>query len=207
MGRAIAHLVLVVEYKAQTKHVFPLAETVAVAKLLVQGHSKADIRRKVLEEDLFELRSPASRAGALQIIFRRLEKVPQKYIELLANGNSDTKRSALLFLVLREHRLLRELIAEVLIEKLRGLTPVITAADLKAFFDTRREQESALLEWSDSTFQKATSNTLLVLIRAGLLQPLQPKGSYAIRAVPTPAALRHQLVVDGYEQYLTLMLN
>ena len=195
------------EYKAQTKHVFPLAETVSVAQLLMQGHSKADIRQKVLEEDLFELRSPASRAGALQIIFRRLEKVPQEYIELLANGNSDTKRSALLFLVLREHRLLRELIAEVLLEKLRGLTPVITAADLKAFFDTRREQESALLEWSDSTFQKATSNTLLVLTRAGLLQPLQTKGSYEIRAVPTPAALRQQLVVDGYEQYLTLMLN
>ena len=207
MGRAIAHLVSAVEYKAQTKHVFPLAETVLVAKLLLQGHTRAEIRQKVLEEDLFELRSPASRAGALQIIFRRLDKVPREYVELLANGNSDTRRATLLFLILREHRLLKELIAEVLIEKLRAFTPVLTAMDLKTFFYAKRDQESALFEWSDSTFQKAASNTLLVLVKASLLQPLQPKGKYEIRAVPTPAALRQQLMADGYEQYLTLMLN
>jgi hypothetical protein len=200
----------IMEYKAQTNHVFPLTETVAVARLLVQGSSKADIRRQVLEEDLFELRSRSSREGALQAVLRRLDQLPYEYLELLAQGNSDTKRLTLLFLVLREHRLLRELIAEVLVEKLKGLDPTLTATDLKAFFDTKREQEAILAQWSDSTFQKATSNTVLVLVRSGLLQPLQAedtKGSYEIRAVPSPAALRQQLISDGYGKYLTLMLN
>ncbi|MEL7357899.1 MAG: DUF1819 family protein [Cyanobacteria bacterium J06560_6] len=210
MTQAAIALDFTVDYKAQTKHVFPLAETVAVAKLLVEGDSRADIRRKVLEEDLFELRSQSSREGALRTILRRLDNLPQAYLELLANGNSDTRRFTLLFLVLREHRLLRELIAEVVVEKLKGLNLLVTSTDLKTFFDAKREQEITLAQWSDSTFQKAASNALLVLVRAGLLQP-QPaggkRGNYEIRAVPLPAALRQQLVLDGYEPYLALMLH
>ncbi|MEL6351577.1 MAG: BrxA family protein [Cyanobacteria bacterium J06627_28] len=204
---------IVLDYKAQTKHIFPLAETVAVAKLLVQGVDRADVRRQVLEEDLFELRSPASRAGALQMIWRRLDKFPLEYSELLANGNSDTKRFTLLFIILCEHRLLREFIAEVLVEKLRGLSLTVTTTDLRAFFETKREQEATLAEWSEATFKKAASNTLLLLVRSGLLQPLigdskeDKRGCYEIRAVPPPAALRQQLVLDGYEKYLALMLD
>lgn len=198
------------EYKAQTKHVFPLTEIVEVAKLLVEGKSHEYIRQQVLEEDIFELRSHTSREGALRVIFRRLEQIPYQYIELLATGNSDTKRFTLLFLVLREHRLLRELVAEVLIEKLKALNSTVTATDLRAFFETKREQEVMLAQWSDSTFQKAMSNTVLVLVRAGLLYPLKGKGkrgSYEIRAVPSPVALRQQMVIDGYEPYLMLMLD
>lgn len=203
----------VLDYKAQTKHIFPLAETVAVAKLLVQGMNQSDVRQRVLEEDLFELRSPASRAGALQMIWRRLDKFPLEYSELLANGNSDTKRFTLLFIILCEHRLLREFIAEVLVEKLKGLNLTVTATDLRAFFETKREQEVTLARWSEATFKKAVSNTLLLLVRSGLLQPLSKKGNehkrgcYEIRVIPPPAALRQQLMLDGYEQYLALMLD
>lgn len=206
----VTQIAIASTYKAQTKHAFPLVEAIAVAKLLVQGDSKADVRRKVLEEDLFELRSLSSREGALQIVMRLLDEMPHRYVELLAQGDSDTKRFTLLFLVLREHRLLRELVAEVLIEKRKGLISTVTATDLKAFFDNKRSQETLLAQWSDTTFQKATSNAVLVLVRSGLLQPIQTdskKGSYEIRAVPTPMALRQQLISDGYEPYLALMLN
>lgn len=210
MPQSVIALDLKLEYKAQTNHVFPLLETVAVAKLLLDGCSQADIRQKVLKEDIFELRSQASREGALRVILRRLESLPPHYVELLATGDSDTKRYTLLFVVLREHRLLRELAAEVLIEKLEGLNSIVTATDLRAFFETKREQEVTLSQWSDSTFQKATSNTVLVLVRVGLLYPLKGKGKagcYEIRSVPLPVALRQQLTLDGYTQYLKLMLN
>lgn len=195
------------KYSAQTQHVFPLSEIVKVANLMLQGYDHGQIRHEVLEQDLFELRSHSSRKGALRKTLDRLEKLEPEYIQLLANGNSDIKRLTLLFIVLKEHRLLQELITGVLIDKLNSLQRVVDAADLRVFFAEKRDQEPVLSEWSESTFQKAASNAVLALVRAGLLQPVKPKGNYEIRALPVPQELKQQLISDGYDRYLTLLLN
>ncbi|MBE9003077.1 DUF1819 family protein [Nostoc sp. LEGE 12447] len=194
-------------YAARTNHAFVLTETLRVAELMYQGATQEDIRQRVLVEDLFQLRSQVSRERALQTILKRLQQVPEEYIQLIATGNPDTRRFTILFLILREHRLLRELIAEVLLDKIKGFDYVVTTADLRTFFEGKRDQNSTVAAWSDSTYKKAASNTLLVLVNAGLLQPTSPRGNYQIRSVPVPSALRQQLLADGLANYLTLMLD
>ncbi|WGV28811.1 DUF1819 family protein [Halotia branconii CENA392] len=169
---------------------FVLTETVKVAELMHWGLTQKDIRQRVLVEDLFQLRSQVSRERALQTILKRLHQVPEAYIKLIATGNPDTRRLTILFLILREHRLLRELIAEVLLDKLKGFDYMVTLADLRTFFEGKRDQNSTVAAWSDSTYKKAASNTLLVLVNAGLLQPTSPRGNYQIRAVPVSSPLR-----------------
>ncbi|ODG99409.1 hypothetical protein A4S05_37900 [Nostoc sp. KVJ20] len=194
-------------YAARTNHAFVLTETLRVAELMYQGATQEDIRQRVLVEDLFQLRSQVSRERALQTVLKRLEQVAEEYIQLIATGNPDTRRFTILFLILREHRLLRELIAEVLLDKIKGFDYVVTTADLRTFFEGKRDQNSTVAAWSDSTYKKAASNTLLVLVNAGLLQPTSPRGNYQIRSVPVPSALRQQLLADGLAHYLTLMLD
>lgn len=194
-------------YAARTNNAFVLTETVTVAELMHQGATHEDIRQRVLVEDLFQIRSQVSRESALQTIFKRLHQVPEAYIKLIATGNPDIRRLTILFLILREHRLLRELIAEVLLNKLKGFDYVVTLADLRTFFEGKRDQNSTVAAWSDSTYKKAASNTLLILVNAGLLQPTSPRGNYQIRAVPVPSPLRQQLFTDGLGYYLTLMLD
>lgn len=194
-------------YAARTNHAFVLTETLRVAELIYQGATHEDIRQRVLVEDLFQLRSQVSRERALQTVLKRLEQVAEEYIQLIATGNPDTRRFTILFLILREHRLLRELIAEVLLDKIKGFDYVVTTADLRTFFEGKRDQNSTVAAWSDSTYKKAASNTLLVLVNAGLLQPTSPRGNYQIRSVPVPSALRQQLLADGLDYYLTLMLD
>lgn len=194
-------------YAARTNHAFVLTETLRVAELMYQGATQKDIRQRVLVEDLFQLRSQVSRERALQTVLKRLQQVAEEYIQLIATGNPDTRRFTILFLILREHRLLRELIAEVLLDKIKGFDYVVTTADLRTFFEGKRDQNSTVAAWSDSTYKKAASNTLLVLVNAGLLQPTSPRGNYQIRSVPVPSALRQQLLADGLAHYLTLMLD
>ncbi|MBG1271421.1 DUF1819 family protein [Nostoc sp. WHI] len=194
-------------YAARTNHAFVLTETLRVAELMYQGATQEDIRQRVLVEDLFQLRSQVSRERALQTVLKRLQQVAEEYIQLIATGNPDTRRFTILFLILREHRLLRELIAEVLLDKIKGFDYVVTIADLRTFFEGKRDQNSTVAAWSDSTYKKAASNTLLVLVNAGLLQPTSPRGNYQIRSVPVPSALRQQLLADGLDYYLTLMLD
>lgn len=194
-------------YAAHTNNAFVLAETVAVAELMHRGVKQKDIREQVLREDLFQLRSQVSRERALQTILKRLCQVPEAYIQLIATGNYDTRRLTILFLILREHRLLRELIAEVLQEKIKGFNYIVAPSDLKSFFTVKREQSSTVAAWSESTYKKVASNTILVLVNAGLLQPIPPKGHYQIRAVPVPSVLRQQLLADYFGDYLSLMLD
>ena len=58
----------------------------------------------------------------------------------VTTGNPDTRRLTILFLILREHRLLRELIAEVLLDKIKGFDYVVTPGDLRTFFEGKRDQ-------------------------------------------------------------------
>ena len=194
-------------YIAHTNNAFVLTETIAVAELIHSGVNQEDIREQVLHNDLFQLRSPISRERALQIIFKRLRQVPEAYIELIATGNYDIRRLTILFLILREHRLLGELIVEVIQEKIKGFDYIITPSDLRSFFAVKREQSSTVAAWSESTYKKVASNSVLVLVKAGLLQPISPRGHYQIRAVPMPSVLRQQLLADGFSSYLSLMLD
>ncbi|AFY89305.1 MULTISPECIES: DUF1819 family protein [Chroococcidiopsis] len=194
-------------YAARTSHAFVLTETATVAQLIHQGVTQEQIRTQVLVEDLFGLRSQVSRARALQTILKRLGQTTEAYIQFIATGNPDIRRLTILFLILREDRLLREFIAEVLLDKIKGCDRLVTPADLRTFFETKRDSCSAVAAWSESTYKKVASNTLLVLVNAGLLQPTSPKGNYQIRAVPIPSALRQQLLADGLGYYLSLMLD
>ncbi len=111
-----------------------------IAQLICQGESEATIRQKVLVEDIFQMRSHSSRERTLQNVLKRLHNAPPIYLELLANGNLDVRRLTNLFLILRENRLLCELIDEVLLEKLQHFDVSVRAADLRSFFETKREQ-------------------------------------------------------------------
>lgn len=194
-------------YAARTNHAFVLTETTTVAQLMHLGATQEDIRQRVLEENLFGLRSQVSRARALQTILKRLGQGREVYVQLIATGSPDIRRLTILFFILREHRLLRELIAEVLLDKIKGFDYVVTPADLRTFFEQKRYGSSTVAAWSESTYKKVASNTVLVLVNAGLLQPTSIKGNYQIRAVPVPSVLRQQLLADGLSHYLTLMLD
>jgi hypothetical protein len=200
-------IVTITIYRALTKNAFSLTETVAIASLITQGVSPEDIRYQVLESNLLQLRSYSSREGALQTILRRFKDVPKDYIFLLVSDNLDIRRFTLFFLVLQENRLLRELVTAVLREKLNRLEKMVKLSELKVFFEAKREQEPAITKWSTSTYRKTVQNTIMALVKAGFLYLMPSRKDYEIRAIPIPFQLRQQLIVDGYESYLVLMLD
>lgn len=79
-------------YAAHTKYSFALVETVAIAKLQSQGLTYEAIRQQVVVDDLLQIRSQASRQGAIRTIWQGLEKLPIEYIQLIATGHLDVRR-------------------------------------------------------------------------------------------------------------------
>ena len=136
-----------------------------------------------------------------------LNNIPLPYLQFLATGNSDLRRSTLLFLTLRINRLLREVISEVLLDRLKSLDRSLDSNTIAAFFSLKCEQEQVVSQWSRSTYRKVWSNTILILVRSGLLLPSRDKKTYEIQAMPIPFQLKQQLENDRLELYLKLMLN
>lgn len=195
------------DYKAYTNFAFLLTESGLISQLILNKLSIIQIENKIVENDILQIRSQSSRKGIFRSLRELLETIPQPYIEFLAHGNSDLRRYTLLFLNLRLNRLLRDVISELLIDRLQSLNPTLDHKIFKAFFEQKREQEPILSQWSDSTYQKACSNTILILVRSGLLIPSKSKKTYEIQAMPLPFGLKQQLLIDGLESYVKLMLN
>jgi Putative inner membrane protein (DUF1819) len=193
-------------YIAHTKNAFPLVEAANVAALLSQGVSAEKIRSQVLDDDLFHLRSRVSRLGMLRSVLNCLDGLSDAYLDFL-RGDLELRKLTLLFLILRHNRLLRDFVHEFLLDKLSRMDPVLYRHEINAFFGAKREQIPTLSSWSDSTFQKAVSNSILALVKSGVLYPLEQKEKYEIRAFPVPTPLRQQLLNDGFSDYLRLLLN
>jgi Putative inner membrane protein (DUF1819) len=194
-------------YKAHTKFPFLLIESVVFAQLLKEGLSDNEIRVKIVDDNLLQIRSLKSREGVLGILKQLTRDIPMIYIEFLATGNIDLRRYTLLFLTMRINRLLRETSSEVLIDKLKSLEISLDKRNLQTFFDLKYEQEPIISQWSTSTYQKVCSNIILVLIRSGLLVCHSSKKCYEIQSMPVPTQLKKQLQIDGLELYVKLMLN
>ena len=195
------------EYITYTRCLFAFTETVKIASLLERGETLENIRDLVLLKDLLQIRSLASRKSSLRIILKRLNLLSGQYIQFIASDNIDLQRLTIFWTILREHRLLRELIREVIIEKLYRLEKVVSDRDLHDFFLAKYEQQEVIRSWSESTYQKTASHIITTLVRAGLLYPIQYRKQYEIRPAPLPRELRHQLISDGWEHYLLLMLD
>ena len=195
------------DYKAYTNFAFLLTESGLISQLICNKLSFIQIKNEIVENDILQVRSQSSRKGVFRSLRELLENIPQQYIEFLAHGNSDLRRYTLLFLSLRLNRLLRDVISELLLDRLQSLNPTLDHKIFKAFYEQKREQEPVLSRWSNSTYQKACSNTILILIRSGILIPSKNKKTYEIQAMLLPFGLKQQLLLDGLESYVKLMLN
>ena len=195
------------DYKAYTNFAFCLAEANLFCKLFLQGLSLDLIKKEVLYNDIFQMRSHVSRVGLLRAFRELLENVPHPYIEFLAYGTNESQRFTLLFLSLRVNRFLREVVSELLIEKIQSFTYLLDKKDLYSYFNRKYEQELILSQWSDSTYRKACSNSVLILVRSGLLRSVLSSKAYEIQPMPLPPKLKEQLLQDQLEIYVKLMLN
>jgi hypothetical protein len=202
----VTHPAVTTAYAALTNQGFLLQETMAVAARLLQRASAKSIRREVMEEDLFQLRSIHSRKTILNAILDRLQGAPDDLLAFLSEGGLELRKLSNLYLILVKHRLMREFIAELLGEELQGFSRVLAAADINIFFERKRYQVPELEVWTEQTFQKSRSNITGVCVDAGLLSK-GPKGSYEIHPQYVPSALRDALVRAGRSSFLPLLLD
>jgi hypothetical protein len=193
-------------YAAFTNQGFLLREVIIAAGRRTAGEGANDLLRAIRADDLFQLRAIQSRETIGAAVVNRLAGVDGSLLTLLAEGSADVQRCANFYLILLQHRLLRELIAEVLIDARKRLATSVTSADVSAFFTQKRTTEPAVAGWSEATLQKARSNMLRICVAAGVLGALK-HGAFALHPQWVPTPLRDELTNAGREAFLPLLLD
>ncbi len=160
----------------------------------------------VLTDNLLQLRAAASRKTTYRAVLTRLEGAPEDLLELLVSGSVDSRRLANFYLILLKHRLLREFMAEVVMEQRQRLLNHVSAADVRTFFSRKQDQEPEIGAWSAATLQKSQGNIVNLTSGAGLLSKVDGS-SWAIQAVFVPTQLREVMTPQGRHALLPLMLD
>ncbi|MDZ7801877.1 MAG: DUF1819 family protein [Trueperaceae bacterium] len=194
------------DYAAYTNQGFLGRETSETAHLLGDGVSEQDVRRRATDENLFQLTSESSRRSTVNAVLARLDGASGQLLDVLASSDPDTRRQATLYVILLQHRLLREFIADVIVPKARLADDVVTETDVAVFMQRVASQQPDVHAWSTSTKQKAVSNMLRVLTDAGLLER-KARDRHVIRTSWVSPELRNELDAAGRASYLTLLLD
>jgi hypothetical protein len=188
------------KYAAHTQQGFLLREVTFVASRMNEGETPEAIRREVMDDDAFQLPSRASRTTALTAVTARLNGVTPTLLGFLAEGSHDLRRLSNFYLILVHHRLLRDFVAEVLLEALSRMDATVTAGDIRAFMVYKRDQVPEIASWSEATADKARSSLVNVCVHAGLLE--KAGKNWIVRPQYVPQALREELIQAGRPHYL-----
>lgn len=200
------HPAIVKSYAAFTNQSLMLAEVTKAAELLRCGTPLVELRRLVLDDNLFQLRTEHSRKTFFRAARDRLAGVHEPLLDLLAKGDYDVRRLTCLYLLLLRHRLLREFIAEVLWRELSRLQHRLEPLEIELFFADKRQQVPEIGRWSEATVRKSHTNILRVGVESGLLAGGDGAG-HNIQPQLVPEALRSELKSACRTAFLKLLLD
>lgn len=175
-------------YEAHTNAAFLLPEVIVIAQLRLEGLSWDQVTARVVADNVLQLERVATRRTYAQALKRRFEGSPRELLELLEAGG-EVARAANLYAVLLRHRLLRELLLEVIVPKRLRFDALLRSTDVGAFMTLKLEQSETLSGWTDATLSRARQAMLRVLVEAGVLRR-NSEVEFEIMSPMLPNALR-----------------
>lgn len=155
---------------AVANHPVLLKETLICAKLLAKNKDWKTLTEQVIEENLLEARSVNTSQTYLRAIRLRLEHVPEPLLTMMAGRHQKTARLALLYVLLNKNRLLREMMEEPVRDAMLAKAKQVSREDIENFFEGKRQHDSVLKGWSDTTWRKYWQNTLKMATETGVLE-------------------------------------
>ncbi len=157
------------EYNASaTKHLFWFVETRETARLL-GNHSMDEVRRIIIDENLYRQKSRARLINEFGCIRKRLEALPDELCKMLITADIHTGKLIAFIGCMASDRLLFDLVYEVYRKKIYLGEPNITDADLNVFFKDKRDQNEKVAVFTDASIKKLKQVYCKYMFEAGLL--------------------------------------
>ncbi len=193
------------EYKTTIKLLpFLFLETRKVANLVLQGLTDDEIKKKAVDENIFQVNTETRRKEIVRIILRRVKVLDEFLMKKLAYGDVETGKLITLYAIMKTDRLFFEFMNEVFKDKLIVKEETIEDKDFNLFFDRKKEQSKKVASWDDYTFYKIKQVITRILYEAGLIS--DKKERKIIKPFLDQAIIEH-LRNKGEETILNIFLG
>lgn len=136
---------------------FLYRETKLIAELIDQGMTDEEITEKVIDENIFQVKSVDRRKRFYSEIKKRLDELDEYLLEKLLNSDTSTSKAILLYAILKRDILFYEWMREVVWDKLLTLNYDLTKYDTELFFAKKSEQSDQVRSWGKNTINRLTN--------------------------------------------------
>ena len=189
------------EYSAGlTSKLFWLQESRKTAGYILEGYSKADIRKLAWKENIYQVKAEYRAYEVLNGTYRRISALPEAVLRAFTTCDVETAKVLNLIAILMDSRLFFEFMHEVYDEKLRIGELEITDRDLNVFFADKAMQSEVVAGWTDTAVKKLKQCFCRMLYEAGILKnSAKPR---TIRQIHIDYRTEELLKRNGLEAYL-----
>lgn len=185
-----------------TSDAFLYYELKQIVKLKKQGLSDADIRKKVLEENIFQYKSKKSASRLLSSVMKRVRILDDYLINTIINEPMEVGRIVNLYTIMKTNKLFFEFMNEVIREKLQYNYEVLERKDINIFFTAKAEQSEIVAHWSEVTNRKLKQVILKILTEVGMLENIK---TCKLSRLIIPPELKEHLIGLGDKMYIQAM--
>jgi hypothetical protein len=181
---------------------FLLFELKQVVKLKQFGLSNQEIRKKVIEENIFQFANKGRINRALPSIMKRADVIDDTLAQLMTEGSLEMTKVINLYSIMKTDLLFFEFMSELISEKLQNNDFTIEKKDLNVFFASKSEQSEKIASWSDINAEKLKRAFMQVLFESGMLR--NRRGNELNRLM-IDEQIKHHLTFIGDTKYLRAM--
>ncbi|MCI1881449.1 MAG: DUF1819 family protein [Sporolactobacillus sp.] len=177
---------------ASTLKSFPLLllELKTVCRLHLQGLDKVALKKKIVDDNLFQSVSVSRRKELASVVLRRQRHLDDFLMKKLLSADLGTARVIALYAAAKEDRLLREFIAEMIGDKLVAKSNSLTRWDIEQFFESKRQQSKRIRYWQADTLIRLREAITHILREAGFLIA-EPNGDQLRQPIIDPDVAHH----------------
>lgn len=147
-----------------------LFELKQVVKLKQKGLSETEIRKKVVEDNVFQVTNKNRINRSLPSVMKRASVIDEVLAAYMLEGSLEIGKVINLYAIMKTDLLFFEFMAEVIGERLQTNNYLLEKKDINIFFTVKSEQSERVASWSDINIEKLKRAYMQVLFESGILK-------------------------------------
>ena len=168
-------------YKADiTAGSLKVAESRIVADLLLRGVDSAGWRKAILEDNVLQVRNPATARRLSRLIRGRLETMGPQLWRLLRDGTTTVAAHAALAAAVKHSRLLGDFLDLAVREQYRLYGVSLSNGLWDQYLEDCRGRDPDMPAWNESTKKRLRSSVFQILAQAGFIENTRSRKLQAV---------------------------
>jgi hypothetical protein len=145
-------------------------EIECVLDQLQKGLSREEIKNKIIEENMFLLRSESAISKRFQMVYRRAKTLYPTLSEYYFNGTNSDQKVLLLYSFLKCYRYAYENFYELIVYRYQHKNGTLQVSDMSFYMEEKEQQSEKIGNWHIATKKKINSTLLLFYRESGMIE-------------------------------------